>query len=478
MRQSIKVAEAGLESGAANITQALSNYDVPAIRRYQKKVGRPDINHIPGDDGLPLLGHFLNWTRDLHGWENEQYRRHGPVFRFRTPVIDGVFMIGPEANRLVLQNEQRIFSNYLAWAPTFDNLFDNALLQRDFDDHKGHRKTLQAAFKRQAIEGHIELMGPQISKGISRWPANSEVLMLNRIKELLLEVGSQVFLGVPLDEQAAKLNTAFTDIVAGTADPIRSRALWFSPYARGVRGRRVISEFITRTIPERRAVPTRDIFSQMCQLRGEDGQLVSDEDIRDDLIFLLFAAHDTTTTALCAILYALADNPEWQEEVCEEMRSFGTRTLNFEDIEKMQKTGWTFSEALRMYPALHSFPRQAISSFEFGGHVIPANTNVILSPLMTHYMPEFWTEPQRFDPLRFSPERAEDKKDFFQYIPFGGGAHKCLGLHFAQVQAKIVLFHLLSKYKVCKARPTTSYRFNPVPLAFPTDGLPLVLRRH
>jgi cytochrome P450 len=96
-----------------------------------------------------------------------------------------------------------------------------------------------------------------------------------------------------------------------------------------------------------------------------------------------------------------------------------------------------------------------------------------VSGVMSHFMTEYWSDPYTFDPERFSPEREEHKKDFYQYIPFGGGAHKCLGMHFSQVQAKMFLFYLLKSNKVIKDPSMTKYKVNRVPLAFPTDGLPL-----
>ncbi|MGJ8686101.1 MAG: cytochrome P450, partial [Spongiibacteraceae bacterium] len=269
---------------------------------------------------------------------------------------------------------------------------------------------------------------------------------------------------------------AFTDIVAGTADPIRRKEIWFSPYAKGLRGNKVISDFIFTNIAEKRRVRTSDMFSNLCHLKDESGNLISDEEVRNNLLFLLFAAHDTTTSALSAVLYALATNPEWQEVLREEVNSLGKDDLEFDDIDKLEKMGWTISEALRMYPALHSMPRYALRDFEFGGHRIPANSNILVSGIMCHFMPEYWSDPYTFDPERFSPEREEHKKDFYQYIPFGGGAHKCLGMHFAQVQAKMFLFYLLKSNRVIKNPKMTKYNVNRVPLAFPTDGLPLTFQ--
>ena len=138
-----------------DITQLLSRYDIPSIKRYQKRSRSPSDKHLPGDNGMPVIGHLYPFLTNLHDWLNHQYQTYGPIFKFRTPIIKGVYLIGPEANKLVFQNEGQLFSNFLAWEPTFNNLFDNNLLQRDFRDHKTHRKILQQAFKRQAIEGHI-----------------------------------------------------------------------------------------------------------------------------------------------------------------------------------------------------------------------------------------------------------------------------------------------------------------------------------
>jgi cytochrome P450 len=192
------------------------------------------------------------------------------------------------------------------------------------------------------------------------------------------------------------------------------------------------------------------------------------------VIFVLFAAHDTTTSALSSVLFCLADNPEWQDRVYEEIQSIGKDEITHDDLDEMDDTSLVIQEALRMYPPLVLMPRYALDEFEFQGHRIPANTTCVVSSLFTHYMEDYWTNPKQFDPLRFSPERAEDKKHFYQYIPFGGGAHKCLGLHFAQVQGKMFLYHFLRRYRVSK-KPGQTFKYNNVPLTFPTNGLPLTL---
>ncbi len=458
---------------SAEIYQALANYDKPAIRRYQRRTPMADLSHLPGTWGVPFFGHLYWMLKDVHAWMDRQYAEYGPVFRSRSPRLDSVFLLGPEANQLVFQNEEGIFSNFLAWDQVFRTLFDNNLLERDFADHKANRRILQSAFKRPAIEGHMELMNPMLRDGIFSWQTGRTIPAKDHVKTLLLNTGASVFLGTEAADESDRLNKAFTDIVAATADPFKRKEIWFSPYVKGLKGRQVLTDYMMENIPRRRAQAGRDLLSQFCQLRDDDGKLFSDEEIRDHIIFVLFAAHDTTTSALSAILYTLATNQAWQDELRAEMHSLNTDALAFDDVPRLEKTGLTLKEALRMYPALSVMPRYTLRDFEFQGHHIPANCIVTVSSLFTHYMPEYWTDPHTFDPYRFSAERAEDKKDFFQYIPFGGGAHKCLGMHFSEVQAKMFLFHLLKNFRVSKDASMTRYRYNNIPLTFPVDGLPL-----
>lgn len=455
-----------------DIAQALADHDVRAARRYFRHHGRPDLSDLPGDRGLPVLGHAPAILRDVHAFMDRQYARYGKVFILHGPRADAVFLLGPEANELLLKNEEKFFSNFLAWDLTFANIFDNNVLERDFAGHKRHRKILQSAFRRPSIEGHIAIMDPLIQQGLGSLRAGEKRKMLPFIKRLLLDVGANVFLGENVGEEAGKLNKAFVDCVAATADPFKLN-IPFTPYARGVAGRKVLRDYVFSNIERKRATRGRDLFSELCHLTDEDdGSHFSDQEISDHITFLLFAAHDTTTSALCSVLFALAANPEWQDRLIAEVDAIGADALDHNEIDKMADTSLVIQEALRMHPPLVMMPRYALREFEFDGHHLPANTPCVISSLFTHYMEEYWSEPRRFDPERFAPGRAEDKKHFFQYIPFGGGAHKCLGLHFAQVQGKIFLYHFFRRYRVEK-EPGQRFKYNNVPLTFPTNGLPL-----
>lgn len=461
----------------SEIVEALSKFDKAAISRIMKKTSAPCLDHIPGSKGLPILGHTPWFARNMHKWMDGEYAKFGPVFKLKAGNKEVVMMVGADANRLLLQNEDKIVSNFLAYGPTIRNLLDNNVLSLDFAHHKTTRKSLQVAFKRAAVEGHIALMNPMIKAGIEDWPTDRPIKSMYQVKKLLLDTGAKVFLGEDPGPATDILNQAFIDLVAGGASFFRFEKLWFTPYAKALKARQTLEKFVYDNITERRNVESRDMFSQLCHAQDADGNLFSDEEICNQILFVLFAAHDTTTSALSSIFYALASNQDWQEELRQEMFSLNKDELEFDDVDKLEKTGYTFSEALRMYPPAPLTPRYALKEFEFAGHTIPANTTIMGTSIFSHYSEEYWTKPHTFDPMRFSPERAEDKKDFFQYIPFGGGIHKCLGLHFATVQGRMFLFHFLKKYKITKNPKMKAFKYNNFPLTFPTDGLPLTFTK-
>lgn len=457
------------------IEDALAKHDVEQIHAIANNLAKPDLSHIPGEKGLPLAGQFFHFVTDSHNLVNRLASKYGEVFRFYSFHREIVFMMGPAANELVFKNENKLFSNFLAWDEIFDGIFDNNLLERDFSNHKYHRKILQLAFKRNAIEGYVESMNPKVQKALREWPTNQPTKIMPMVKNLLLDVGAEVFLGISAKGEAEELNKAFVNMVAATTDPFRKN-IPLTPYWRGVQGRKTLSNFIYKNIEEKRHTETNDIFSKICHLTDDNGKKFSDAEIRDHINFLLFAAHDTTTSALSSILYSIATHTDWQHKLREEFRKIDKDNLDIEDLEQLEKAGLVFREALRMYPPLCFMFRKSLAAFEFKGMHIPANTQVCVSSLYTHYMEDYWSNPYHFDPERFSPERAEEKQNFFQYIPFGGGAHKCLGLHFAEVQSKIFLFHLLKNFEVSK-KPGAKFKYNNVPLTFPSNGLPLTLRR-
>ena len=161
----------------------------------------------------------------------------------------------------------------------------------------------------------------------------------------------------------------------------------------------------------------------------EDGDYFSDKVVGEHLIFLLLAAHDTTTSALTMATYYLANDQQWQNRLREEMKALGKDHLDYEDLAAVTDLDHCFKEVLRMNPPVPMMMRRTVKEVEVGGYALQPHTMVQISPLYTHRMEQWWTNPHAFDPDRFA--RQEHKQHSFLWAPFGGGAHKCIGLHFA-----------------------------------------------
>jgi cytochrome P450 len=191
---------------------------------------------------------------------------------------------------------------------------------------------------------------------------------------------------------------------------------------------------------------------------------------------LMMAAHDTLTSSLTSFVAALAASPHWQDRLRGEvaaLRLAADAPTSFDHLEAMPLGEMAFKEAMRMRPPVPSIPRRATRDFSFGGYSIPAGTLCGANPLFTHHMPDIWPDPDAFDPLRFT-EEAQRGRHRFAYVPFGGGAHMCLGLHFAYMQAKCFARHFLQNLRVSLPKGSVpEWQMWPIPK--PRDGLRVAL---
>jgi cytochrome P450 len=248
--------------------------------------------------------------------------------------------------------------------------------------------------------------------------------------------------------------------------------------SRGVKGRARIVAYFSEQIPIRRDKGGEDLFSQLCRATHEDGALLSTQDIVDHMSFLMMAAHDTLTSSLTSFVAALAANPQWQRKLRDEVNAPGVDAdgpTTSDHLEAMPLNEMAFKEAMRMKPPVPSLPRRATRDFSFSGYAIPAGTLVGINPLFTHHMPQIWPDPETFDPMRFTDE-AQRHRHRFAWVPFGGGAHMCLGLHFAYMQAKCFARHFLQNLSV-SLQPGATPDWQMWPIPKPRDGLRVTLAR-
>jgi cytochrome P450 len=426
--------------------------------------------HIPLVKGLPLVGNLPKFLRDPLA-NARSLEAHGNVVRSRT-FFETVTLLGPEANQFVLHDREGNFSSRGGWAYWIDAVFPGAIMAMDDPAHKHHRRIMQGAFKRSAMERYVADMGPVIEGVVEGW-SPGDLKVFPQIKALTLNIAARVFMGMALGAQADRMNRAFIDTVAASLALVRKPLPPFGMW-RGVRARRFLVELMRSKIAAKRAAEGPDLFSQLCHAQDEDGRRFSDDEVVDHMIFLMMAAHDTSTSALTTMFYCLARHPEWQERLRGQALALPEAQLRHADVARCELTEWVMKESLRMYPPLTSIPRKAARDCEFGGFHIPKGTPVGISPIHTHHMPSIWTNPHDFDPERFSPGRAEHRRHAYAYLPFGGGAHLCIGQHFADMEVKAVMHQVLRRWRWQVA---DGYRmpYQLVPIAKPRDGLPIRL---
>lgn len=432
------------------------------------------LDHIPGDYGWPVLGYTFDLVKDFYSAVSRQYERYGPVSKFGLAGFKGVLVLGPDLYQQIYLDSDRNFSARMGYERSLGKFYKGALLLQDFDEHRFQRRLMQNAFKTPAMKEYLETLSPMLDKATASWRGQQDFHFFPAIKQTLLDVAARIFIGLDaLGDDARQLNRAFLDI----ADGLMGLVDWDIPgtkYYKGKRAQRQLEEFFLGLIPYRRNGSGGDTLTHFCQATTEDGSFFSEQDIIRHISFLLFAAHDTTTSALSHLLYRVGQDPEWQERLRAEALSLGEGPLTYEQLEQMVDTDNAVKETLRLHPSVMMMQRRTIRDCELGGLQIPANTVLFIAPQFTHRMTEWWDQPERFDPDRFAEPRNEHKRHPFSFVGFGGGAHKCIGMHFAMMQAKSFLYHFLRRYRF-ELPVGYAPKLQTVPLPKPMDDLPLKL---
>ncbi|MEW6643032.1 MAG: cytochrome P450 [Pseudomonadota bacterium] len=453
----------------------LTSHALPAQSRLAP-VDRTALRHIPGDEGWPLIGRTFSVLADPLGEVQEMAKRFGPVYRTRILGETSVSILGPEANEFVYLDQTKLFSSTHGWDSILGLLFPRGLMLLDFDEHRLHRRALSVAFKAGPMKSYLAQLDAGIAARVAQWRQTpGEMLFYPAMKQLTLDLAATAFLGTDIGAETTEVTRAFVDMVAASVAVIR-RPLPGTQMARGVAGRKRIIAYFSEQIPIRRARGGDDLFSQLCRTTHEDGALLSTQDIVDHMSFLTMAAHDTLTSSLTSLVYFLAADPPWQQQLRTEVAALGLapgEALPFDKLEALPLTEMAFKEAMRLNPPVPSMPRRATRDFTFRGYTIPAGTLTGVNTLYTHHMPEHWPEPEIFDPLRFTDE-GQRTRHRFAYVPFGGGAHMCLGLHFAYMQAKCFAVHFLRHLAVSIA-PGYKPAWQMWPIPKPRDGLRVTL---
>ncbi len=423
----------------------------------------------PGRYGLPWLGETLPFVRDPQRFHDARVRRYGPVFKTHLMGKPTVSVSGYDACLFVLTDGMSHLNWADGWPQTFRALLGRSLFVQDGEEHRQKRRLLMAAFNGPALASYVPRMEARVLEHLVRWQAEGELTLLPRIKQLTFEIASDLMLGTDPGADTGPLARAFAALTGGffTA-PLR---LPLTPYARALEARETLLAHVGRAVHARRKCPSQDALSHLVHGVDEEGRSLTQRELEDQALLLLFAGHDTTTSFLLSTVRALALHPEALSKAQREQDALDIRgALTPDHLQRMTYLGQVLMEVERMYPPVPGGFRGVAESFELAGHTIPKGFRLSYRVHEAHRDPSVFREPERFDPDRFGPARAEHKKRRVALLGFGGGPRVCLGMAFAKTEMKIVLSHLLRK-SAWQLAPRQDLSDALVPMRAPRSGL-------
>lgn len=409
--------------------------------------------------------------------------QHGPIFRWVSNAVDEagqtrISMIGPEANRFVMHTHRQQFSHAIGWSPMITDTFGQGLLNMDDPEHAVHRRMWNPAFAASYMGAYLPIMQQVIETRTATWPERGEIDLAAEAREITFDIAAAALSGFATGEQVDNLRNIFYNLMHGFDVSGKSfeEIMEFFMATR----EKLVSVLVTM-IRERRDAPPderpRDVLSQIVHARDEEGNTLSDEQVLGHLNILLVAGHETTTTLSTWALYLLSTMPEHRERLLNELNASmeGNAEPSIEAIRTLKHMDNFIRETGRMYPPVINVPRGVTEDVEFEGYTIPRGSIVRLGLAATHYLPSVWTDPGTFDPDRLAPPREEDKRTPYSLVTFGGGPRVCIGQHFAMIETKALIAHVLRNYRMEPAtskKPAHAGFFN----SFIPGGLPMKVR--
>ncbi len=413
-----------------------------------------------------LLRYLLKAHRDQPNLLYKLAQEYGSVVHLHLGQQAVFFVTGPKGVEHVLQNNQHNYQGFNYSHVKLRPLLGNGLLTSEGELWLKHRRLAQQAFHKEQLEKLSRLMVVTMANFLERWDVRVHSQATQDIGAemglLTLEVVSESLFGTKIGERAARVRDAWPVVLDHMVDrmvnPLRL------PERLPINGNRqyqkslgLLNETIYSLISEYRVAPQEDGNLLGMLIAAHDGELdiqLDDQELRDEVMTIILAGHETCANALTWTLYLLALHPDIQERLAQEVSAvLHGQTPGFMDLKQLPFTAMVFNEALRLYPPAWIMARDVIHDDVIEGHSVPAGSLVFLSPYVTHRMSEYWSDPLRFDPLRFSPENSIERPRF-AYFPFGGGQRQCLGKNFALIEAQLAIPMMIQRYRFSLQEPS------------------------
>lgn len=424
--------------------------------RTEKPQVIDDFRYPDGPTPKPIVGSSLDLSRDPIGYFSELQRRYGGAATSK--FLRGYSMVSfftPSAARYILAEHPRDFTSR-EFNNILQRLLGDGLLTIDGDFHRQQRRLVQPGFHKKRIESYGATMVAHTEDMLATWQHGEIRDVAVEMQELTLRIVAKTLFDVDLTKESGNLGQAFNDVILYPND---RRLTWktllkfdlpFLPYGKYVRGKATLDETVYAIIADRRANPrdTGDVMSMLLAAQDEDGTVMTDTQVRDQTMTFFGAGHETTANALAWTWYLLSENPAISEKLRAELRNvLAGRSPTIDDLPNLPYTDMVIKESMRLFPPVWAIGRRAVKNVEIDGYRLPAGQIVMLSQWVTHRMPEYWgPDALVFRPERFDPAHPQDVPQF-AYFPFGGGPRMCIGMPFAQMEARLLLATIAQRFR-------------------------------
>ncbi|TGL60905.1 cytochrome P450 [Leptospira sarikeiensis] len=410
------------------------------------------LNLPPGVFGLKALPYVSKLAKDPIGFFQLMHSKFGKSVRFGLKTVTFHLISQPEDIRRVLQENNQNYHKGVFYKE-LGRILGKGLLNSEGEFWKKQRKLIQPSFHKQRISEFVEIMAHETTKMSNNWKNTSKLDISKEMMRLTFEIVGKTLFRTDVESYAARIESSLT--VALELVTKRITKIFPFPFSwptpDNLRLKRALKDMhsvVDELIAERKKNPSNDLISMLLEVRDEEtGETMSEIQVRDEAITLLLAGHETTANALSWGLYLLSKHPDICQKVREEAnRVLTDKTPTLEDVQKLAYTRKVLDEILRMYPPAWVIERTAMGPDNVGGFDVEKGTNISICIFNMHRNPEFWENPDKFDPDRFDEERSADRPKY-AYLPFGGGPRICIGNIFALTEATLILAMLVKNYK-------------------------------
>ncbi len=411
----------------------------------------------PWIKGERILGSLRAFVDDRLGFL-ERVARSGDVVGFRVGWRRFYLVLQPEGVKRILVDNVSNYRKETRGQQLLRAVIGDGLITSEDDAWRRQRRLSQPAFHKERIAAFAPLMARAARETVARWHSGTTIDVAEEMSRLTLTIVGRALLSTDLADSASAVGPALTfllqemterstsivDLIVGTE----------APTCRNRRFKKAVSELdrvVAGTIAQRRRDPGEheDLLALLMAARDDEAGAMSDKLLRDQIMTMILAGHETTANALAWTFYLLSKNPAVERRARDEISAvLGDREPSLEDLPRLRFVRATIEESMRLYPPVWLLARSVMDDDEIQGYRIPGGTFVFAAPWVTHRHPAIWPNPEGFDPERFLDEKACAERPRFAYFPFSAGARQCIGNTFALMEAEIILATVLQRFRL------------------------------